>query len=849
MNPGFILLLAFLLTALGDAAHVFFEIRSAFQASSATTQPVTSHPAEDHPPSTPPASAPATDELEEHIRLITGRNTLEAREIGARKLLRGGAEAGTRRLVAILEESNDWAAKQAVCQAIAGLPAPPPTILIEPLMALLGTHSEAMDELFVRALHRFDAGSFIPRLKALAGDPLLELARRKAAARALGQTGDKLPAVAALMDLISTDGDGLRATVLDALAVATGVRHADPASALKWWGPRRNMTQLQWLSEVNRRRSNLINLLRAENDDLIRRLVTVYRESYQRATEAQRPQRLLDFLGDESAAIRGLGLDLINTMITDRQEVTDPAKSRLVEMIADPDPVVRRSAALIVGDLRPAGAFERLRDTLNTERDFRVRLAQVVALGGMDDPRAIPVLIGRMEDDSSEVTGAAVSALGMLARRGQAEEKLREELSETLLNRYRSISEDDDLLRQQFLEALARIGSKSARPVFLREMDPRRSVRIRRAAMAGLASFADAQAAEQIRPALKSAGAEIRLSAVQALGRCGQGSEDLDALLPCIDTSQESNPVVREQAWESYLAIASRMPPQAQIQTAASFARPGDRTAQRQRLELLKALQNHPKHYEPLSSKERLELLEGLSDARFELGEYEAAATGLKEIMEMLGDAKALPFESAAARRITALLRANRDEEALSCLGDTAAAILAIDKERDPSGLIEAVLAEVRTRLESAALSEEFSGLIKLYLACETVRASRKMAATQDLSRLLEQITKRRDARIASLLDTLGDNTDVNQKLIAFGPEFVLPQIHARLIGPATTSAPAGKNETSLVEMARTLAPGWSGYVPGCPPQERAAALARLNEIIATPPVSNPTTAPTSAPK
>lgn len=784
--------------------------------------------------------------MEEQARLITGQNTPEAREIGARQLLQNGSVAAAARLAAILRDSKNPAAQQAICRAIARHPGKSPAILIEPLLALLGRHPDTLDDLLVLALRRFDSGAYIPRLRSVAGDSSVDLAGREAAVRALGEVGDDLRAVAALMELIPTDGDGLRSIVLDALAVATGLRHPDRVSALAWWEPRRKMTRLEWLSEVNARRSDVIQRLRAENDDLIRRLVMVYREAYLQTPEGDRVRRLLDYLGDESAAIRGLGLDLINTMITDRREVGDATKARLVEMLADPDPGVRRSCALIVGDLRPTGAFERLRDSLKAELDYRIRVAQVVALGGLDDPRSIPVLSERLEDDSSEVIAASVTALGMLARRGQAEDAIRESVSRSLLDHFQRVPETDDLLRQPFLEALARIGSESARAVFVREMDPRRSVRIRRAAIAGLALYGDARAAERIRPSLHSAGAEIRLSAVQALARCGQGGADLEALLIRIDASQESNPVVREQAWESYLSIVRRMPPKAQLEMAGTFAQSGEPAAQRRRLDLLKSLKSQPNPHKRLSWEQRLALSEGLAEALFELGEYEAAAAGFKDVMALHQDVRHPGYGSAGGRRITALLRANRDEEALSCLGDAAAAVSAVENDWDPSGLIEAVLEEARRRLETAEDPDQFSGLYKLYLACQTLRAGRSLDVSESLASLEGQITNRRDGRIGELIDRLGNDAAAEGKLIAFGPASVLPHVHARLVGFVTTSGPAGDREGPLIALARRLSPGWAGYAVGCPSEERAAALETLQTLIGASSEADTTSGPTS---
>ncbi|MFQ5430706.1 MAG: HEAT repeat domain-containing protein, partial [Phycisphaerae bacterium] len=450
----------------------------------------------DAPPGQPPV--PAAQDLDDHVRLITDPNTPEARELGARKLLEAGSEAAARRLASILQSSSDPAAKQAVCRAIGRARSPMPA-LVEPLVQLLGTDPAALDTLIVAALRQFDRRAVIPRLEASAIETARPIQRRGSAIRALGDMGDDLSAVAALVRLLGDGEARIRRAVLEALEDATGVRHRDAAAALAWWESHESMTPLQWLREVNQRRAVETSRLYEQVAELTDRLVTAYREAYLRVPEAERLGKLLEFLGDPAPAVRGLGLDLINALITDRKDVGKEIKARLVEMIADPDPVIRRKVAVMAGDLRLTEAAARLQAAVSRETDARVRSAQVGALGRIDEIGAIPVLLARLSDESKEVVMEAATALGLLARRGHLEAPAVAPIASALLERFGALGPSDEEVSGRFLEAMGRIGAEAFRPVFRREIRSGHSLRLRAAAIAGLASFGDAEAAGEVR--------------------------------------------------------------------------------------------------------------------------------------------------------------------------------------------------------------------------------------------------------------------------------------------------------------------------------------------------------------
>lgn len=807
------------------------------------TQPSASRPSTSHP-----APSPLTaEELDEHVRLITDNNTPEARTLGARKLLRTGSAEAMRRLVDILESSPDLAAKQAVCRAIANGNTPPRgkgqdrapatshlSLIIEPLIALLGDHPEALDELIVSALRRFDLQSFIPRLLTIAKNSSLDVSKRKAAVTALGSIGDEHQAIGALMALLQEDGVLLRAVVLETLARATGVQHENANAALVWWESHRTMTQLQWLREVNARRTEERDRLRVEKAVLTNRLVTAYREAYLQTPEPQRPEKLLAFLGDEAAAVRGMGLDLINALITDRKEVGQPIKARLIDMISDSDTGLRRKVAAMVGDLRPVGAGARLKEAVVGEGDFRVRAAQVSAFGRLDEASAIPVVIVCLDDEASEVVMEAALALGTLARQGHAlEPQIVDTVVSALVERYQGISVKHEDLRVRFLEAMGRIGHERFASVFRTEMEPGRSVRVRSTAITGMASLRQtARSAGEVRGFITAPEPEVREAVAQALGRCGRYPEDLNALAERLDSSQETIPAVRERAWESYQSILQRSPASAQFQQGVLFVKSEDPTDRRRGIALLKALKSDQSRFDQLSLQDRVDLLAYNARAQFTLNDYQAASKNYEQALSLAENPKSEQSRILSLELAATFFRLNQDEKAILQLK-------AIPIEKTQSGVNFCIAAhdvlfqEAGRRLADAEDASQFSAVLEMIESAELLFHEHlpdpnRQRVAELLNGLREKALAKREARVESLLGAIAADTDANLKLLGFGGKIVLPQVYNRLKQLSATTGSATGDEAKLIDLARKLAPDWAGYVPGCPPEERAKALEQL---------------------
>lgn len=781
-------------------------------------------------PAAQPAPQPPTaaaDELQNHLRLITGDNQPDARRFGATKLLEIASPEAVAHLAAVLRDNGKAAGRQAVCEAIGGFSHPAPA-LAEPLLELVGTDQPALGAALTTALRQFDNGFVVDRLQTLIQDTTQALPRRAAAVSVLGALGDDIKAIKALVAIVHDNPGALRDAALKSLEAAAGLSLPDTGAVATWWEQNAKLSPTEWLRIRNRRLHRTIHDLQAERGSLIRRLTDAHREAHLRTDEAGRPALLLKYLDNPLPAIRDLGLDLINVRITDRKDVSPDMKSRLVAMIPDPDPALRQKVARLAGALRADGAVDKLLAALPQEPDPAVRASQLKALGQLDDARAIPVVVDRLSDRVPSVVADAALAVGNLARKNHAPAETAASVTDALNQRFKSVSDDDVLLKEAFLTAMKKLGTPVFRPLFLAELAPERNVRIRRAAIGGLAGFGDEAAAASLRPLLASPDPEIRLAAADGLSACGKGEADLAELAKHLDGATEPDVRVRERAWASYETIARRLSPDVQVGLAGRFARPGDAPAQRRRLALLKMAEPN---FDKLDAARRSEALELMAQSHLELQDYPGAAARFAQAAGLVPEASSERFGTLAAQAMAAQMRHGDDAAAVTRAktltstnpGSVAAHAALIGRT---------ILAEVDRRLQgpdhAAALRLlDLSAPLSTALGAEFANGS---ASRRTRAEGLRDAA--RDLEIDRLLRSLGSDPEAAKKLATMGPA-VLPRLHARLAASPTTTAQAESLEPALVDLAQKLAPQWKRYAPGCPPEQRAAALDALKAVFA----------------
>lgn len=835
--------------AVGDSAP---NLQPTIAASAPDGQPATEQaPVSSAPAAALPSLASSPQEINDLFSLLTGNNTPQARRLGARKLLDIDSPQVNARLIGVLRaDPPDLAAQIALCQAIAESEQHTPDF-IDPLVELLDSEQTDVREAVIDALRRFDDDAVMARLRPMAIDARLPEETRLAVISALGSLGEHPEAVSTLLALAQNNYGLIQAAALEALNPVSNIEFADAAEAAAWWAKRQSMTPLEWTREVSDKRATRIRRLRREKSLLTARLTTAYREAFNRLPEIDRPQKLLSYLGDALPEIRDLGLDLVNAMITDRKDVGLEIKNRLLEMIADPEPTIRRKVAPIIGDLRLTAAVDQLLEALNVESDYRVRAAVVMAIGRLDGRQAVPVLLDRLQHDVPPVVAEAAPALANLARAVEQEApEIRSQIAQAILDRHAQIPMGDDVLRLRLLEAMARLGAEAFRTVFKAELSADRPLSIRRGAIAGLSGYGDLSAADDIVPLTTALEPEIRLAAVAALGKCGRRESDLQVLAPRVDGSSESDQAVRQRAWEAYVEITQRLPPLDHLRIAQAFAGINGRQGDLRRLELLTALRDSEQRFAQLKLPEadrRIELLDAVAGVCVRLGDYAAAAASLNQAMELIGNPEDLRYRAMAVRSIVVLLSASETKTAVDRIRTLTDGETSDGELLDTAPLAAAVLEHVKARVDSMSDSASHAGSTRMIDALLEVKDALDGDFADRLSELRKAAHSKRAQIVDGLLEALGSDPQAETKLLGFRPAIVLPRLQARLVAGTTSSAPKQPGEERLVQLAKRLVPDWPGYAIGCPVEERAAAVAALKSYFETTPSSAPAAESTPA--
>lgn len=775
------------------------------------------------------SASSAAQDIEQNLALIKGNNAADARKLGATRLLEVGGPDAAGKLAAVLQDkSPDLAAQMGVCAALADFPHPSPSLL-EPLLDLLGDPRPGLEEVLIPALNHFDRSQLIDRLRPIALDRSQERPKRLAAMNALGTIDEEKNAVAALAAILDDPSRSIRAAALSAFSQATGIAHEDPPAAKAWWEKHSQMSPVEWLRTVNTARNGQVRAMSGEKSELTRRLIASYRDIYLHTPESGRSPYLQSLLTDVLPAVRLLGLDLINDLITDRREIDQELKSLIAGTLADPDPKVRMMAARMVSDLRLTVGLAKLTDAIRREVADEVRAAQVAALGRLDDLQAVPTLTQSLSDESSLVVAEAATALGNLARRGRAEAPVSDAIIRVLVDRYQKTPQSEVDLREKLLLAMGNADAPDFRPIFERELRADGSSGLRRAAIAGLAAAGDPAVAATVRPLLASSEPDIRIAVLDALAKCGRTKDDLDALSQHLDPVREPDPAVRQRAWDSFLAVLQHAAPNDRLAVADSFDLPNDKTAQRRRLDILKTVKTDAVAYEAMSPEQRIDLLEKTARGQLQLAEFAAAAATLEQATALLNDPPSARYATFSAQCVAALLKGRADDHAIRRIEELTDGQSINGELSDIRPLADVLRDELAQRVATADDSSDLDQALKL--AALSTEFAEKVGAdfAQELAELRSDAIVKRDQIIDGLLSQLAGDPEAEGKLMKDNPHAVLSRIYQKLaVAPA---APLGNGaEERLVRLARRIAPQWQGYSADTTPEKRAASLNDLRE-------------------
>ncbi|MCB9855401.1 MAG: HEAT repeat domain-containing protein [Phycisphaerales bacterium] len=771
----------------------------------------------------------ASVQIADASKLIVGENTVEARRIGVRTLLRIGTPEAMERLNAILTDSTqgNGAARSVVCSVLAASESPP-DVLLTPLVNLVGDVKGPVLDGVQAALAAYPLAKSQKALCDLARDPTQPVARRLAVIEMVGRLGEDYAAAGVLAELLSDSDAGIRSASLASFARMTGVDFEDGDVARAWWRERAGLGELKWLVRSNQRRREELRALRAQRDTLVSRLVAAYRSSFLSLSEKAQGEQLVVFLKDDVSDVRKLGLDLIAAMVIDQKDVPAEVRAAIMPLLTDPVPGIREQSAVIAGNLRIAGAIDVMIESLKSEPNARVRAGVAGAIGRLDDTRAIEPLVGCLSSKDRALIAESVSSLGSLARRGHADEPTTERVTTAMEARYAALADDDVELREKFLRAMARIGAESLRSLFEHETGAGRSAVTRTAAIAGLSSYDNGGIAEFLAGLLADPDALVRGAAAQGLGRCGRTISHFEALFDRTAADNEADASVRDRAWEASQAMFGKLSASARLEVVAGLAENEDGAIQRRRAVLARALKGDRQAMAELSATNRVLLSVNLGESLYLSGD---AAAALAEWQDASQYRSEMPPEM-ARRFDTGLLRSAMH------IGDNATVVNAIKSAVGATGEAERgeCLQALRSCLEgtipirvSAAQSGEAIALLYALIdpAVDALESGDEAAALK--RDWASRIDARRDALIDALLDDQTKESTVAEHLQGFDRKVVISRIHARLVSmKQTTTGPASDREAALIALARQIVPEWPGYAPGISVEERDRALEQL---------------------
>lgn len=211
-----------------------------------------------------------------------------------------------------------------------------------------------------------------------------------------------------------------------------------------------------------------------------------------------------------------------------RDETVVPILARLLE---DPNPDVRRTAALSLGKIAHPNGVPPLITALK-DKDPRVREYSAWGLSQMGDDLTADAAIGlfiALGDEVREVKQAAASALGQVEPQSDRVQLLKEVLA---------ISEAET--RKAVIKVLTDFETPSAYDVIVQALeDP--EPRVRQAAVAGLGEIADRRALPLLRKRLlQDPDPGVRTEAAFRLGKLG-GSADVPSLEKAVKADSSSS--------------------------------------------------------------------------------------------------------------------------------------------------------------------------------------------------------------------------------------------------------------------------------------------------------------------
>ncbi|MGB0717307.1 MAG: HEAT repeat domain-containing protein [Phycisphaerae bacterium] len=453
------------------------------------------------------------------------------------------------------------------------------------LMQLLASSHEACRTEATHLIGMIAADAVADDLAAMIKDESLPAWQRTAAIRSLAPNIYDRAVLSALMTCLDVQDDGIRNQVLNALQPATGEPIGNDVEAWKrWWEIARLQSDQKLLADQSRfhrlkskQLQEELETYRKEKQNEIEQLASTMasfqREILRTAKGDARQQRLVEWLGDPLPTVARTALAIIKgDMADDGVQPSDNMVTALLQLLDAEERTLQREALLIVQEVRDKAVLDKVLERLEHEQDQMMRLALLTAIRELDFKEALPALLEELT--SMGATDDCVREASFAIDRIASHHDLVENefvIVGALEQRYGSTPDDKTAVRGALLSAMAGVGHPAFLTEFLDAIQGNDAVVVR-PAIRGLAKLAYKEERPRLHELVAHPDALVRREAIHAIRSIGAGEDDLDALLPRINPTNEPNALARQAAWETSLEILANRTYDGQIEGAGLFA-------------------------------------------------------------------------------------------------------------------------------------------------------------------------------------------------------------------------------------------------------------------------------------
>ncbi len=688
-----------------------------------------------------PASAPSAAIARDIEQLAAGltdvATTAHQREEAALRLVsRATPEARTILLNALTDVSNR-PAQLAVARALASDAQPDPRF-INPLFERLGA-DKALTEAAAVALANYKGNpEVLNRLAEFALARNQPESIRVAMVRAIGTMVEK-DAAELLINLLTRDdeAESVRRAAAEALMELTGLREYgyDSAQWQRWWTFNRGKPAAQWATDLLNVRAARFDELQRRYAELTEELTGILSEQHRSAPPAQQADILLRYLRSPLPSIRRTGAKIVAEDFFNGVKTRDDVHERLVQLIGDSAADVRLQVIQTFGLMNDDRAIDPLLTQLSQEQDADVRAEIARALGPMNDPslRSAPALLELLSDPSSRVAEAAARSLRDLAPRLRERQPDRAaEIAARLMRtlRARTTSGQGVSLRRALIDAMAPLRRGELLAEFIALLNPREQPEVRRAVLRAMGELRDRRAADVIAQALNDDDAQVRLEAVNALGKTAT-FEHAESLYRLLQPTVEPDEAVRIAAWNTLASLFDSAPREQLAGWPDRF-----RDAPERRLTVLKSLAGK---YLKDKELDRLAFVrQSVGESLMQLGRPEEAAPYFKEALDHWRQrGQLMSVQALIAQRMDALLKAGK----FDLVADEASELIAADPSQQ-----EIIGAKLRDQAERLRDADDPASLRNaLELIAQTAKMKTPLAGryAQDLRDIERQVSAR----------------------------------------------------------------------------------------------------------